>query len=303
MQGPLSQFEMSSADLPEVTTRRTPPSLDVVDAQIHMRGGVDRAVAAMDAVGVESVVVDIVPPETRKLADGTIRYNYGYVQDAMARFPGRFAYMARLDPDDPEMDDLMARFAATPGAVCARTHDGNRIEAGGDATMLAAAGRHGVPVMIYAAQRHDAVMRYVRRFDSVQFIIDHCGLAVQPGVQPLSHPAAFYIDALMPYAPFPNVAVKWSHAPRLTRQTYPYLDVVEQLLRMIDAFGVDRLMWGSDYTVTRDDHTYAEALFYLRDTDRLSDSDKVALFGRTLRRLLRWPRGCDPVPAGSRGYH
>ena len=259
---------VNPADVPEVSTERKLPGLDVVDAQIHVRAGVDRAVAAMDAVGVQSAVVDIWPPETRQLASGVTRYDYGFVEDAMARFPGRFAYMARLDPDDPEMDDLMATIAATPGAVCVRTHDSDRMEAAGDAAMLVAAGRHGVPVMIYPALRHQALMRYVRQFDDVLFIVDHCGISVQEGFGGgLPEPAAFYIDALMQYAPFPNVAVKWSHAPRLSREPYPYRDVTEQLLRMIDAFGVDRLMWGSDYTVTRDHHTYAEALFYLRHTD------------------------------------
>jgi predicted TIM-barrel fold metal-dependent hydrolase len=286
------------ADVPEVSTERTPPGLDVVDAQIHLRAGVDRAVAAMDAVGVQSAVVDIWPPETRALPNGAHRYDYGFVEDAMARFPGRFAYVARLDPDDPDVDELMARIAATPGAVCVRTHDGARLEAGGDAAMLTAAGRHGVPVMVYPALRHVALMRYVRQFDDVLFIIDHCGISVQEGFGGrLPQPAAFYIDALMQYAPFRNVAVKWSHAPRLSRQTYPYSDVTEQLLRMIDAFGVERLMWGSDYTVTRDHHTYAESLFCLRDTDQLSESDKESLVAGTLRRLLRWPRGGDPLPS------
>jgi predicted TIM-barrel fold metal-dependent hydrolase len=287
---------VSSGDVPEISTERRPPALDVVDAQIHMRGGVDRAVAAMDAVGVESVVVDIVPPEIRQLANGLTRYDYGFVEDAMSRFPGRFAYMARVDPDDREMDDVMAQIAATPGAVCVRTVDVNRLEAGGDVAMLTGAGRHGVPVMIYPAQHLEALSRYARRFDDVLFIIDHCGLAVQEafGGRPFPEPPAFYIDALMQYVPFPNVAVKWSHAPRLTREAYPYRDVTEQLLRMIDAFGVDRLMWGSDYTVSRDHHTYAEALFYLRDSDRLSEGDKESLFGGTIRRLLGWPRGRDP---------
>jgi predicted TIM-barrel fold metal-dependent hydrolase len=289
---------VNPADVPEVSTERKPPPLDVVDAQIHLRAGVDRAVAAMDAVGVQSAVVDIWPPETREMANGVTRYDYGFVEAAMARLPGRFAYMARLDPDDPDMDELMAMIAATPGAVCVRTHDGRRMEAGGDAAMLTAAGRHGVPVMIYVAKRHQALMRYVRQFENVLFIVDHCGLSVQEGSGGrLPEPAAFYIDALLQYAPFPNVAVKWSHAPRLSREAYPYGDVVEQLVRLIDAFGVDRLMWGSDYTVTRDHHSYAEALFYLRHTDRLSESDKESLFGGTLRQLLHWPRGGDPLPS------
>jgi predicted TIM-barrel fold metal-dependent hydrolase len=280
----------------EISHERKPSALDVVDAQIHMRDGIDRAIAAMDAVGVESAVIDIWPPEIHKLESGVIRYDYGFAQGAMERCPGRFAYMARLDPGDPQMDDVMAQIAASPGSVSVRTHDLERLEAGGDAAMLTAAGRHGVPVMIYSAGHYEALMRYVRQFDDVLFIIDHCGLSVREGFggRQLPDPPAFYIDALMEFASFPNVAVKWSHAPRLTRETYPYRDVSEQLLRMIDAFGVDRLMWGSDYTVTRDHHTYAEAIFYLRDSDRISYSDKEAIFGATLRKLLGWPRRKDP---------
>jgi predicted TIM-barrel fold metal-dependent hydrolase len=286
----------SSAEIPEASTERKPPELDVVDAQIHMRAGLDRAVAAMDAVGVESAVVDIWPPETHQLANGVTRFDYRFVEDAMARCPGRLAFMARVDLNDPEMDELMKRVAATPGAVCVRTHNRDPMETTGNAAMLAAAGRHGVPVMIHPHQRHEALMSQVREFANVQFIIDHCGLPVQEafGGRPLPQPAAVYIDALMQYAAFPNVAVKWSHAPRLTREVYPYGDVIEQLFRTIDAFGVERLMWGSDYTVTRDHHTYAEALFYLRDTERLSNRDKEWLFGRTIRAMVRWPRGRNP---------
>jgi L-fuconolactonase len=280
-----SDLMVSPADIPEISTQRKSPELDVVDAQIHLRGGVDRAVAAMDAVGVESAVIDIWPPDTHEIANGVIRYDYGFAKDAMERLPGRFAYMARLDPDDPDMDDLLAQIAATPGTVCVRTHDRDCMEAGGDAAMLAAAGRHGVPVMIYVAQRYEALMRYVRQFDDVLFIIDHCGISVGEGFGGRSapEPASYYIDALMQFAPFANVALKWSQSPRLTREPYPFRDVTEQLLRIVDAFGVDRVMWGSDYTVTRNHHTYAEALFYLRDSDRLSASDKESLFGGTLR--------------------
>jgi predicted TIM-barrel fold metal-dependent hydrolase len=286
----------SPTDVREISLERKPSELDVVDAQIHMRDGIDRTIGAMDAVGVESAVIDIWPPEIHKLDSGVIRYDYGFAQAAMERFPGRFAYMARLDPGDPQMDDVMAQIAASPGSLCVRTHDLERLEAGGDAAMLTAAGRHGVPVMIYPARHYEALMHYVRQFDNVLFIVDHCGLSVREGSggRQLPEPPAFYIDALLEFASFPNVAVKWSHAPRLTRKSYPFGDVTEQLLRMIDAFGVDRLMWGSDYTVTRDHHSYAEAIFYLRDSDRISDSDKESIFGGTLRKLLRWPRGKDP---------
>ena len=75
----------------------------------------------------------------------------------------------------------------------------------------------------------------------------------------------------------------------MSRQSYPFEDVATQLARMIDAFGIERLLWGSDYTVVRDHHTYSESLFCVRDSDLLSEKDKEWILGKTLRQLLRWP--------------
>ena len=97
-------------------------------------------------------------------------------------------------------------------------------------------------------------------------------------------------EQLLTYAKYPNVAVKWGHAPRLSREPFPYRDLLTQLRRVIDAFGVKRLMWASDFTVTTDNHTYAESLFCLRCSDLLSNNDKEWVLGRSVRKILDWPR-------------
>jgi L-fuconolactonase len=128
----------------------------------------------------------------------------------------------------------------------------------------------------------------VRKFDTVRFIIDHCGTGVERATLPNQLEST--INQLLTYAKYPNVAVKWGHAPRLSRERFPYRDLINQLARVIDAFGVNRLMWASDYTVTVDHHTYAESLFCLRCADQLSESDKEWLLGKTARAVLRWPK-------------
>jgi L-fuconolactonase len=279
----------SPADIPVISTPRRSPTLDVVDAQIHVRGEPGLAVAAMDAVGVEAAVVDIYPPDTRVDDGGITHYDLGLARTAVERFPGRFAYMGRVDPAAPDLEDIMERFAETPDLVCVRTSERADLEAGRDAPMLAAAGRVGIPVMIVVAGRHEAMMRYLAEFDEVQFILDHVAMdALAPRTARPSIRAS--VDALLAYAPYPNVAVKWTQAPRLSQERYPFRDVLQQLIRTVEAFGADRVMWGSDYTVTRHHHTYAEALFYVRDTDLLSDSDKGRVLGATLRRILQWPQ-------------
>jgi L-fuconolactonase len=266
--------------------------MEVIDSQVHAnQRGIDQSIAIMDAVGVDAAVIDIWPPVRRKLPNSANRFEYAFAEEAVARFPNRFAYIARFDPNDPELDDLMAQVGKAPGRICTRIASGfdmKLMREGGHERVLTAAGKQGVPVMIYPGDEHPAATAYVRKFDGVQFIIDHCGMGVDRATLPNALEST--IDRLLEYAKYPNVAVKWGHAPRLSRQRFPYHDLIAQLLRVIDAFGVNRVMWASDYTVTVDHHTYAESLFCLRCADQLSDSDKESILGKTAREILRWPK-------------
>ncbi len=266
--------------------------MEVIDSQVHAnQRGIDQSIAIMDAVGVDAAVIDIWPPVRTKLPNGVNRFEYAFGEEAVARFPARFAYIARFDPNDPEVDELMAQVGKVPGRICTRIasgHDFKVMREGGHERILHAAGKHGVPVMIYPGGEHAAVTAYVRKFDTVQFIIDHCGMGVERATLPDQLEST--INQLLAYAQYPNVAVKWGHAPRLSRERFPYRDLINQLARVIDAFGVNRLMWASDYTVTVDHHTYAESLFCLRCTDQLSESDKEWILGKTARQVLRWPK-------------
>jgi predicted TIM-barrel fold metal-dependent hydrolase len=265
--------------------------MQVIDSQVHAnQRGIEQSIAIMDAVGVDAAVIDIWPPVRRKLPNGIMRFDYAFAEEAVSRFPTRFAYIARFDPQEPEIDELMGQVRTAPGRVCIRIASGFDMKVmreGGHERILSAAGKHGVPVMIYPGDYHAAATGYVRKFDNVQYIMDHCGMGVDRASLP-DHLEST-IDQLISYAKYPHVAVKWGHAPRLSRQPFPYRDLTAQLLRVIDAFGPNRLMWASDYTVTVDHHTCAESLFCLRCADQLSESDKEWLLGKTAREILRWP--------------
>jgi predicted TIM-barrel fold metal-dependent hydrolase len=266
--------------------------MEIVDAQVHANHrGLEQSVAIMDALGVTAAIIDVWPPERTKLPNGVNRYTYKFAEDAVARFPSRFAYVVRFDPSDQEVDGQIAEVRRAPNCLCIRIASGLDIKAlpsGSHTRILSAAANYDVPVMIYAGSEHAAVRKYVEQFHSVQFIIDHVGMAVGLGGQP--DPLEATIDRLIGYAKYPNVAVKWGHAPRLSRERFPYRDLITQLERVIDAFRVNRLMWASDYTVTTDNHTYGESLFCIRCSERLSNTDKEWLLGKGAREVLRWPK-------------
>ena len=60
------------------------------------------------------------------------------------------------------------------------------------------------------------------------------------------------------------------------------------LWRIFDAFGVERCLWGTDWTRAVKVLTYKEGVEAFRVTDRLSDSDKAALMGESLTRVYNW---------------
>ena len=83
----------------------------------------------------------------------------------------------------------------------------------------------------------------------------------------------------------------------MSHQPFPYDDIWEPVLRVIDAFGLDRCMWGTDWTRTIGMLTYEQGVAPFRDTKRLSESDKAALMGGTVQKVYKWYRH-DPSPGG-----
>src|ERR1700720_2183836 len=61
----------------------------------------------MDAMGVSAAVLDDWPPTRQKLPSGITRFEYPFAEEAVRRFPARFAYVVRFDPNDPEIDQLV----------------------------------------------------------------------------------------------------------------------------------------------------------------------------------------------------
>ncbi|WP_157900586.1 amidohydrolase family protein [Mycobacterium rhizamassiliense] len=126
---------------------------------------------------------------------------------------------------------------------------------------------------------------YVERFPGVQFVIDHCGVAFD------APPGQATIDDALALARYPNVAYKWAHAATfLSTDSYPFPDLEPKLRRAIDAFGANRVMWASDYTMTRHRANWGESLFSIRDSPSLSDDEKASILGRTARQILNFPK-------------
>jgi predicted TIM-barrel fold metal-dependent hydrolase len=96
------------------------------------------------------------------------------------------------------------------------------------------------------------------------------------------------LPKVLALAALDNVAIKISGACTLSRQPFPYADIWDPVCRIIDAFGIDRCMWGTDWTRAVKFLTFAQGVDAFRSTDRIPPADKAKLMGGTLTRIYGW---------------
>src|SRR5438445_14942 len=125
------------------------------------------------------------------------------------------------------------------------------------------------------------------RNPDTSIVIDHLGLQQPFEPPPPAQPFADLPEVLK-LAAHPNVAIKITGACTLSREAYPYKDIWDPLARIFDAFGIDRCLWGTDWTRAVGLLTYQQGVDAFRDTDRLSESDKRTLMGGALQRVYKW---------------
>jgi predicted TIM-barrel fold metal-dependent hydrolase len=243
----------------------------------------DDMVAAMDAVGVDGAV--LVSPFSM------YGYDASYALEVYRKHPGRFGLVKPVDATDPGVAETIADWAATPGTVGIRIflNRGVATDAAdpGLQRVLATAARHALPVNLMCTGRLEQAAQLAERHPQTQLVIDHLGLP-QPQEPPA--PAAPFADLpkLLALAAHANVAVKISGACTLSHAPFPYEDIWDPLARIFDAFGLERCLWGTDWTRAIKVLTYQEGVEAFRVTDRLSDSDKTALMGESLTRVYNW---------------
>jgi predicted TIM-barrel fold metal-dependent hydrolase len=283
---------------------------DGADASSRRQLLTELQLAYMTAVGIDCAVLFPV--------------DLGWGEEAAARFPDRFAVVRMitpegvldgLDPLDPDIDALVAeeiRKPATLGLRILPAHlppDGSGyalLDDGFYDRVLELCEEGGLPVFMSTMGNLSAPALVADRFPGLTIVIDHFGM-LQPPTCERDSPPLRALPELIALARYPNVAVKFSGGPTLSEQSYPFDDLWPHLEQVVAAFGADRLLWGSDISRVwgrigfrevklpygENDypgkHTYAEALHYVRDTDRLSERDKEWLLGGTASKLLGWP--------------
>ena len=276
--------------------------MPIVDAQIHLwaadrpdrpwpPGGAarahqphpvseDMALAGMKDAGIDRAV--IVPPswegERNDLA-----------LEAAALHPDRFAVMGRFPLEQRQSRALVDGWKRQPGMLGMRftfnTEQQRPWLTDGTADWLwPAAERAGIPLMMSVSGQLPAVDRIAERHPGLRLVIDHLGLR-----SGMKGPQAFVgLPELFKLARHSNVAVKASALPCYSVEGYPYRDVHGYIRNVYDAFGPQRMFWGTDWT--RLPCSWRQAVtFFTEELPWLSAGDKEWIMGRGICEWLGWP--------------
>jgi L-fuconolactonase len=252
----------------------------------HVTG--DEMVAAMDKVGVDGAIFIS--------AFSMYRYDASYAVEVQRAHPTRLAIVKPVDPDNPAVDDVVADWKKTPGAVGIRimlTKENKRDPKDPGLDRIArSAVRHDFPVNLLCWDNLEAGAALIDRNPDTRFILDHLGI-----LQPRVPPAPAEPSWAKPWADLPkvldlakrkNVVIKVSGACTLSKQPYPFDDIWDPLARVFDAWGFERCLWGTDWTRAFAVVNYEQGVKPFLETSRLSATERAMLMGGACAKAYGW---------------
>jgi predicted TIM-barrel fold metal-dependent hydrolase len=265
----------------------------IVDAQVHIWGSgtplpphraipvftKDELLQEMDAAGVDAALIH--PPGWDPGSDAL-------ALEAARRHPDRLGVLGKLPLDRQESRGLVGTWKQQPGMLGLRfvflqPHQRTWPTDGTMDWLWPAAERAGVPVALLAADFLPVVARVAERHPALKLIIDHLGRPHRTK----DEAAWANLGELLALARHPNIAVKATGAPSYSSEPYPYRNIHAHLHRLFDAFGPERLFWGTD--ITRMPCTWRQCVtLFTEELPWLRGRDQELVMGRALCAWLDW---------------
>jgi predicted TIM-barrel fold metal-dependent hydrolase len=214
-----------------------------------------------------------------------------YAVKAALRHPDRFATLGWFPLDDSADESLVDLWLEKPGMlglrfVLATPDSCDRLASGALGWLWAAADRREIPVgLIVPPQYLPVVADIAARYPRMRLLMDH--LAVSP-FEKLPGAAAHF-DELLALARQPNIAIKATGVPSMATDEYPFASTHSLLRRAFDAFGAERMFWGTD--ITRLHCTWRECVtMFVDELPWLKGRDLELVMGDGVANWIGWAR-------------
>jgi predicted TIM-barrel fold metal-dependent hydrolase len=239
-------------------------------------------IADMDEAGVTRAF--LVPPAF----DGG---RNDYALAAAQRYVGRLAVMGRLQLSDPSAAEHLAAWKEQPHGYGMRfvffsPEQQAQLTNGTIDWLWPLAQRLEIPLTIYPAlDLFKDIGAIANRYSSLKITVDL--MAVSPAPHDRDEAAFRHLEQLLNLAPLPNVAVKASALPEASTGAHPYSNLHPYIRRTVDAFGPERVFWGTD--ITRLDCSYEQAItMFTEHMTWLNERELRLIMDEAVRRWHGW---------------
>lgn len=200
------------------------------------------------------------------------------------------AVAALVDPTDPAGPQRLEQYVNEFG-VCGLRIQGTISKLGAfddpAATPLwRKAADLGLPIDINATHaEYPQVARRIREFPSVPVILDHCGY-----ISADLAPETLTVAPVLQLARYPNVYAKLTFLGLASQQAYPFADVHWMARQLIDAFGAERCLYGSNFPPAQYNPKmdYRQTVQLFAEAIDLSDVERTWVLGGTAATLWKW---------------
>jgi L-fuconolactonase len=215
-----------------------------------------------------------------------------YALESADRFPDRIAAVfGRIDPRGADLDERLRKLVQHPKVTGVRftlfaPDEVAWLVNGTLDRFLDRAAAHRLLVAIYCARPRELGALAARHPDCTvladHLALDHRRLKRDPDADVF----APWEDVLALSA-VPNLYLKATNLPELSREPFPYADVVQRVRAVYERFGPARLIWGSNFPPSADRASYAESVQFFRDLPFIPAREKEQIMGGNLVGMLR----------------
>jgi predicted TIM-barrel fold metal-dependent hydrolase len=267
--------------------------MHIVDAQIHLWTNnqapphhrqeplrSDEALRMMDAAAVDKAIncPAIWDPDSN-----------AYAVEVARLHPDRFATLGWFNLHREPDPQFLDAFVAQPGMLGLRfiiwtKEQQEAFTAGKLDWIWESADRLAIPVgFMLPPNLYERLASVAARYTRMRVLIDHLGVGPMFKIPE----ATAHLDRLLRLAVLPNVAVKATGVPSMAADGYPFASTHSVLQRVYEAFGPQRVFWGTD--ITRLTASWRECIrLFTEELPWLKGDDLELVMGRAVLDWVGW---------------
>ena len=213
-----------------------------------------------------------------------------YTLDALREHRSWLAVVALVDPTSTDGPQQLERYVTQHG-VCGLRIQGQisglgRFDDPAATPIWQKAADLGLPIDINATHaEYPQVEKRIRQFPQLAVLLDHCGY-----ISGDLAPSSPTVEPVLRLAQYPNVHAKLTFLGIPSREAYPFADVHWMARAIIDAFGAERCLYGSNFPTVQYNPlmSYRQTVQLFSEEIALTHIERAWILGGTAAKLWKW---------------